>query len=312
MAYRLRFAAHMGVFVLMVSYTRMQGELISFEAADKLELEGMLCAPTKSKTCLVHVHGMTDNFCGISLLDNMMHAAFRNEMSFFSFNNRGMGTITTFQRLKEHLTFRTIGTSFENFKDCVLDIDAALKMLRERGYRNFILSGHSTGCQKITYYQFRKNSRSVKGLMLLAPADDLNYQIKKLGAKKFKEWLQIARRLVRAGKGRELMAPDVEPTYFSAKRYYELLRPGSAEGNLFNYEGKLKAVSKIKIPMLAVFGSKEEFAAMSPRKMLKILDNKFLHPYSRTVLIPKADHCFCLKEEEVEAAVSKWLRNLLW
>ncbi len=296
----------------MVTYTRMQGELISFEAADKLELEGMLCAPTRSKTCLVHVHGMTDNFHGVSLIDNLMHAAFRNEMSFFTFNNRGQGTITVFQRLKEHLTFRTLGTAFESFRDSVLDIDAALKVLRERGYRNFILSGHSTGCQKITYYQFRKNPRSVKGLMLLAPADDLNFQIKKLGPKKFKEWLQIARRMVRSGKGKELMPPEVEPTYFSAKRYFELYSPGSVEGNLYNYEGRLSAVSKIRIPILAVFGSKEEYAAIPPRKMLKILDQKFQHPYSRTALIPKADHCFCLQEEQAEAVVSKWLRNLIW
>lgn len=296
----------------MATYTRMQGELISFETADKLELEGMLCAPTRSKTCIVHVHGMTDNFFGIGVVDNLMHAALRNEMSFFTFNNRGMGTITVFQKLKHHLIFRTIGTSFENFKDSVLDIDGALKMLRERGYRNFILSGHSTGCQKIAYYQYSKNARSVKGLILLAPADDLNYQVKMLGPKKFKETLQLAGKLVRAGRGKELMPYEVEPSYFSAKRYYELLRPGSVEGNLFNYEGGLKAVSRIKTPILAVFGSKEEFAAISPRRMLKILQGKFQHSYSKTALIKDADHCFCLMEEEVEQAVSRWLRNLLW
>ena len=296
----------------MTTYTRMQGELISFEAADKLELEGMLCAPTRSKTCLVHVHGMTDNFYGLWLVDNLMHAAFRNEMSFFSFNNRGHGTITVFSKLKQHLTFRTIGTSFENFKDCVLDIDAALKMLRERGYKNFILSGQSTGCQKIAYYQSRRNPRSVRGLIFLGPSDDYNWQIKMLGPKKFKETLQIARRLVRSGRGKELLPPEAEPSYFSAKRYYDLYRPGSVEGELFNYEGKLRAVSKIKQPMLAIFGSKEDFAAMSPRKMLKILSGKFQNPYSKTELIPNADHCFCLKEEETEAVISKWLRNLMW
>ncbi len=296
----------------MVTYTRMQGELISFEAADKLELEGMLCAPMKSKTCLVHVHGMTDNFYGLWLVDNLMHAAFRNEMAFFGFNNRGKGTITVFSRLKEHLTFRTIGTSFENFKESAMDIDAALKMLRERGYTNFILSGHSTGCQKIAYYQSRKHARSVKGLIFLGPADDYNWQIKSLGRKKFKETLKIAKLLVKLGKGKELMPTDFEPSYFSAKRYYELYRPGSVEGELFNYEGKLSAVSKLKVPALAIFGEKEEFAAMPPRKMLKILSQKFKHPYSRISLIRKADHCFCLHEEDVELVVSKWLRNLLW
>lgn len=294
----------------MASYTRMKGELVSFETRDGVELEGLLCAPFKSKTCVVHVHGMTDNFAGLKVVDNMMSAAHKNNMSFFTFNNRGMGTVTVFQKLRNHLVFRMIGTSFENFKECLLDIDGALKTLRERGYNKFILSGHSTGCQKITYYQFRRNKRSVLGLILLAPADDLNHQIKMLGKRKYKESLDTARRLVRAGRGKELMPVEHEPSYFSAKRYYELYSPGSVEGELFNYEGKMAVASKIAIPVLSIFGSKEEFAAMAPRKMLNILVQKFEHKNSAVALIRHADHCFCLHEDEVELAVNKWLKKL--
>ncbi|MBI4140276.1 DUF1749 domain-containing protein [Candidatus Woesearchaeota archaeon] len=295
----------------MVHYTRFSGQLISFESLDKLQLEGFLCAPFKTKTCIVHVHGMTDNFVGLSIIDNLVNAAFANNFAFFTFNNRGMGTITVFQRLKEHLIYRTIGTSFENFKDCVLDIHAVLKMLKSYGYKNFILSGHSTGCQKIAYYQSRKQSKAVKGLILLAPADDLNCQKKELGKRKFNETLKIARDLVRKGKGKELMPPQFEPSYFSAKRYYELYRQGSIEGNLFNYVGELKTLTKIKVPVLSVFGTKEEFTAMPLRKMLKKLSDKFHHPYSREALIKGADHCFCRYEEALQKAVAKWLKNLV-
>ncbi len=292
--------------------TRMEGELVSFTTVDGVELEGMLCKATRSKTCLVHVHGMTDSFYGLRVVDHLMHAAYRNELNFFAFNNRGQGTITTFSSLKEHRTYRRIGTSFENFKDCLKDIDAALKVLRKRGYENFILSGHSTGCQKITYYQFRRNRKSVKGIILLAPADDYNFQIKLLGKKKHKETIQIARKLVRAGKGRELMPYEAEQSYFSAKRYYELYSGAGVEAGLFDYEGKLRAVSEIKVPFLSFFGSKEEYAAMPPRKMLRILSRKYQNEYSKSVLIRDADHCFCGHEEEVEMAVSNWLKNLIW
>lgn len=294
----------------MVTYTRMHGELIRFEATDKLELDGMLCAPVDTKTCVVNVHGMTDSYDGLGIVDAMMRAAFRNDMSFFTFDNRGYGTITVFRKLKEHMVYRTIGTSFENFKDCLFDIDAALKMLRSRGYKNFILVGHSTGCQKITYYQSRKNRKYVKALILLAPADDLNYQIKMLGKRKYNESLEIARKLVRSGRGKELMPPEDEPSYFSARRYYELYRSGSIEGNIYNYGGSLKTLSKIRIPVLSVFGSREEYAVVSPRKMLNILSRKFVHPYCREVLVNDADHCFCKHEDEVEAAAAKWLQHL--
>lgn len=299
----------MGVFVLKFR-TRLQGELISFITEDGLEIEGLLCSYPKSKTCMVHVHGMTDNFVGLAAVDALASVAYKNKMSFFTFNNRGMGTITIFQRLSEHLVYRTLGTSFEHFKDCLYDIHSALNVLRELGYSDFILSGHSTGCQKITYYQYRKRAKAVKGLILLGPADDYNFQIKKLGKRTFNEMLYIARRLVRLGKGRELMPYEAEPSYFSAKRYYELYNPGSIEGELFNYEGKMKAVSSITVPMLAIISEKEEFAAMSPRKMLRVLNSKFWNTRSATVLIKKADHCFCRKEKKVAIAVNKWLEKL--
>jgi len=296
----------------MVSYTRMSGELVTFEALDKVQLEGLLCAPQKTKTCVVHVHGMTDNFVGLSVVDSLVRAANANGMAFFTMNTRGMGTITVFTRLKEHLSYRTVGTSFENFKDCILDIHAAIVALKQRGYRNFILSGHSTGCQKIAYYQFRKQSKAVKGLILLGPADDLNFQIKKLGRRKYRETIEFAKKLVRQGRGKELMPVEYEPSYFSAKRYYELYNPKSVEGNLFNYEGKLRAISKIACPVLSVFGSKEEYAAMSARGMLKILGSKFLHPYAKEVLVPDADHCFCMQEDVVEEVVVRWLKHLAY
>ncbi len=294
----------------MVTYTRMHGELIRFEATDKLELDGMLCAPVDTKTCVVQVHGMTDSYDGLGIVDAMMRAAFKNDMSYFTFDNRGYGTITVFRKLKEHMIYRTIGTSFENFKECLFDIDAALKMLRDRGYRNFILVGHSTGCQKITYYQSRRNKKSIKALILLGAADDLNYQIKMLGKRKYNESLEISRRLVRSGRGKELMPPEHEPNYFSAKRYYELYRPGSIEGNIYNYSGPLKTLSKIKIPVLSMFGEREEYAVISPRRMLKILSKKFTHPYCKEALIEGADHCFCHHEEEVEEAAAMWLQHL--
>ncbi|MBI4141550.1 alpha/beta fold hydrolase [Candidatus Woesearchaeota archaeon] len=296
----------------MAHYVRMSGQLISFEALDKLQLEGLLCrTETKTKTCVVHVHGMTDNFVGLSIVDSIMQASHANNFAFFTFNNRGMGTITTFPRLKEHLIYRTIGTSFENFKDSTLDIHAALKVLKKLGYKKFILSGHSTGCQKITYYQLRKQSKAVKGLILLAPADDLNYQKKSIGRKKFKDTLEIARQLVRKGKGKEIMPTEAEPSYFSAKRYYELYRTGSIEGNLFNYETNLKHLTKIKVPVLVLFGAYEEYAAMPPRKMLKKLGDKFSHPYSRTVFVKDADHCFCRYEEKVQQNTDKWFKNMI-
>ena len=288
----------------------MVGELISFDSLDKVQLEGMLCEVAKSKTCVIHVHGMTDNFVGLGIVDSLMTAAIKNGMSFFTINTRGMGTITMFTRLREHLQYRMIGTSFENFKESIFDIQAAINLLKARGYKKFILSGHSTGCQKVSYYQLRKQSKMVKAILLLGPADDLNYQVKRLGRRAFNQHLEVARKLVRQGKGKELMPFEIEPTYFCAKRYYELYRPGSIEGKLFNYESDMAEIAKIEVPVLTLFGEHEEFAAMPVRKMLRLLGQKFKHPYAKEVLIPNSDHCFCQHEQKVQDTVDKWLSHL--
>src|SRR3989344_1133747 len=44
----------------MVTYTRMIGELISFEALDNLQLEGFLCESPGAKTCIIHSVDMND------------------------------------------------------------------------------------------------------------------------------------------------------------------------------------------------------------------------------------------------------------
>jgi len=301
---------YVGVLELMASYTRMVGELISFDSLDKVQLEGMLCEVQKSKTCVIHLHGMTDNFVGLGIVDSLMAAAAKNGMSFFTINTRGMGSITMFTRLREHLQYRLIGTSFENFKESVFDVQAAIKLLRARGYKHFILSGHSTGCQKVSYYYLKKRNKMVNALILLGPADDLNYQVKRLGRRAFNQHLEVAQKMVRQGRGKELMPFEIEPTYFSAKRYYELYRAGSIEGKLFNYESKMEEISKIDVPVLTLFGQFEEYAAMSVRKMLRILGQKFKHPYSKEVMVKNSDHCFCQHEEKVQAIVDKWLSHL--
>ena len=44
------------------------------------------------------------------------------------------------------------GCAYERIRDCVLDIDGAVRELRRRGYRDITLIGHSTGANKIAVY----------------------------------------------------------------------------------------------------------------------------------------------------------------
>ena len=156
----------------------LKGELIKFKSTDNLELQGMLCLPPKkTKKAIIHLHGMTSFFWSHAGMQ-LQEAAFQNNIAFFPFNNRALGSMSFIDKggKKDFVG----GTSVEKFEDCIKDIDGAINFLRKKGFNKFILSGHSTGCQKITYYQYRKNNRAVKGLILLAPVDDLNSEKNRL------------------------------------------------------------------------------------------------------------------------------------
>ena len=302
----------------------MNGEIIKFRATDNVDLEGMLCLPKKSqraklvgtpaeqgvrhektKTVFVYLHGM-GGFFWDPVATNLYSVVTRAGLGFFPFNNRGSCTIRRFNRWvgkKRKKVFA--GTSLERFEDCIKDIDGALRILRKKGFRKFILCGHSTGCQKIAYYQSCRNNRAVKGFILLAPADDMNIQKKLLG-KRFYVSVRLAKRLVKHGSGATIMPSQYAPTMFNAQRYCALFKPNSVEGNLFNYDTSLPVLRKISVPVLAVFGRDEIPSKYTSAQMLQKLTRA--KPEMSTALI-LGDHSYRGGEKQLRSTVARWLRT---
>src|SRR3989338_3173895 len=127
-------------------------------------------AKKKTKTAWIHLHGMNDFSTSERFLDSLRNVALENNFAFFSFGNRGMGHISVFRKFeKKTVNYVTLGTSMEKFEHCIYDIDGAINALRKEGYKKFVLSGHSTGCNKILYYYSKTKNPSVRALVLLSP-----------------------------------------------------------------------------------------------------------------------------------------------
>lgn len=281
----------------------MMWNIFSFKTSDGLQLYGGLIKAKKpTESIVVHVHGMTDFFYDGKLPETIAAAANEAGHDFFSFNNRGMGSVTLIKN-------RFLGTSLEKFEDCKMDITAALSTLHDLGYRKFILSGHSTGCQKIVYYVGTVKKFPIEALICLSPADDLAVQKRLLG-KKFNAYLKEAENLTKKSKGGTILPPEFKTAMFSAQRFYHLLKDDSTEGNIFNYAKPLTATKKIKQPLLAVFGEEEQFAVLKPVDMLKMIAATFKNEKSKTVVIPGADHSFHDEEKPLYTALKKFLTTL--
>lgn len=286
----------------------VNGSLVSFPTRDGLILHGFLTGPRNAKKCMIYVHGMTGNFYHMGLPTIIGEKIARLGVAFFAINTRGHDAVAVIRskrgRRKDHLT---AGTDLERFEDSALDIDAAISRMKQLGYRKFILAGHSTGCQKIAYYQYKKKSRDVIGLLLLGAADDYVIHRKELG-RGFNSTVEFAKNMVKNGKGDE---PDRRiPSHFSPRRFLSLADLRNIEARIFYYDGELKEFSRIKTPICSIFGRKEEYADRPVIDYQRILRRKTNSVDFVAGVIDGTGHSFRGKEEEVSRFAAGWIASL--
>ncbi len=285
------------------------GELVSFETKDGLTLHGFLVrSKRKSDKALIHVHGLHGNFYSSGFAKALARMAANNGFNFLSIELRGSYVIKGF-RFKKGRKFKWLsaGSGLERFEDCVYDIEGAIKFLGKLGVTKIFLEGHSTGCQKITYYQYKKRDKRVKALILSAPADDYNLEKHAFG-NNFGRAVKLANRLYK--KNRDTFMPEsyYAAKGFSAGRFLSFSDLRFVEARIFNYESKrLIEFHSVKKPVLVIFGSKEEYALKPVSEYMKILEKntgsrKFDH-----IIIKNADHGFSKKEDETANKIVKWL-----
>lgn len=274
---------------------QVDGSLVAFPAAGGRKpriLDGFhRAAPKKDAPLLIFVHGMGSNFYRSALKKALLEAAPALGLGILMFNNRGAGR----------------GTEDEKFGASLPDLDAALEFARRHGYRKLVWVGHSTGCQKIVYWQARRQHPAVAGLVLLAPADDHAVTRRDLGAR-YEQKVAWARKQVAAGKPDAQVAGLYER--FTAARFLSVADPRATEANVFRYDGRLTQFRRVRSPVLAVFGTEEEFAAIPPADMLAILRRKTKSVDYNDWLLPGANHSFKECEPELARTVCEWARGV--
>ena len=136
-------------------------ELLSFVTSDQETLHGLLFradASVHPDVALVMIHGVAMSFYTGPLPVFAEALAGRGHHA-FSINCRGHDWIA---RGGDLTAFR--GATYENFEECVLDVDAAIDRLKQEGYTRFVLVGHSLGSVKSLYYQGTRGATTSSGL----------------------------------------------------------------------------------------------------------------------------------------------------
>ncbi len=301
--------------------------LISVISTDKLELPGLLYEPAKKTArAAVWLHGMGESgiFYNPERLNVLGKTLNEYDIALLAFNNRGAHTIKKIRIVDETLPDEEKGyqggTFYERIEDCVKDIDGAVQFLKQRGFKELYLLGHSTGANKICAYHARIMYSPFDKYVLAGPGDDSGLFFNELGADKFWQAIKYAKANL-AKKPLKTMPKYTGMFPFSVQAAEDILDPDGAYNTFPFYEETTKRLGRkplfkeyktIDKPVLVIFGQDDEYAytAGDATKALDIFrkyTNKQIIKLSSYELVPSTDHSFHGAETQFARLVAQWL-----
>ncbi len=287
------------------------GELVKTITQDGIELQGFWI-DKKSDIAVFHSHGTAGDFYTHKFIEVEGEKLALEHMSFLTANNRGHDVYADVRKHQNgNVEWKQIGGAFERFEECIFDITAWLDFLSKRGVRKIILQGHSLS-QKLIYYQNQKRDPRIIGQIHLSPCNDAGFMYFLLGERKYLETNKMIQKMIDSGKERELLPKELAVVCpMSALAYSGYLTEESL-GNIFPYHNsnspKWELVSKIREPILAIFGGADTFIKPSSEDAARLLKQK---AKAATVkIIQNAPHSYVGFEDELVGEIIRWIKNV--
>jgi len=281
--------------------------LVRFDATDGVALAGLLFEPPRaSKRVVVWLHGGGGASVFESRRTNLLAEVFvERGIAFFPFNNRGSAIV---RRAGSELG----GAAYERIRDCVADIDGAIRELWRRGYRDISLAGHSTGANKIAVYDHYKPRNRARRYVLLAGGDDTGLLYQQLGGRRFRALLVKAK----AKRRSDELAPRIEgQTMLSWRAFYDVANP-NGDYNAFPFfevmsgaklsRRPFRYIRAIRKPSLYIYGDRDEYCFGDVPRCASILA-KYINNRAEIVVLRDADHGFSGREGELGAVIGDWV-----
>jgi pimeloyl-ACP methyl ester carboxylesterase len=289
--------------------------LVRFEATDGIPLAGVLYEPKrKSNRVAMFLHGTGGSSVFESKRTNILAAELlRAGIAYFPFNNRGAHVM---RRMGDELG----GFSYERIRDCVYDIDGALRELRRRGYRDVTLIGHSTGANKIAVYDHYKHRNPIKRYVLLGGGDDTGMFYDELGPRRFQSALTKARAMIKARRGQELAPPSISKLPMSWRSFYDTANP-DGDYNVFPFREVMRGIRlsrrprfrylrAIRKPALFLYGENDEYCVDNTSRTVAALAEALgPKPNVEIAILADADHGFGGKEKELASVIVEWMEG---
>lgn len=293
----------------------MQYELTEITTSDGLVHQGIYHeSEKKGGYALLWIHGLTSNFYSdLTIFEKIVEKGEPAGLGFASFNNRGHDMIAGMRRVDKQsptgFSHARGGSGEEKFEDCVHDIDAGIRFLTDKGYEKVIISGHSTGANKVCFYAGNRRDDRVGGVVLAGPISDR--LIEERTNPKLETNIRRMKQMVKKGKGEYILN---NLTFFpiTPMRYLSLFDRHSAE-DVFDYgeeTPKMETFSRISVPLLIVLSGKDEYSDRPAAKIRPVFDQFAKSPKYSLVILNNATHGYEGMENQFAEAVVSWISSL--
>lgn len=286
-------------------------ELVNLLTEDGLKLNGFLYkSNTGTKDIILSVHGMGSNCLRTKEL-RISKKANQEGFDYYGFNNRG-SEIARYAKKKVNGVKERIllGTAFEDPQDGYYDIVAAMLKLKNLGYENIYLQGHSLGCTKILYtYNRLKEEKSelvenIKGIILLSLID-IKGIVEFVDFEKFKHNLEIAEEKEKKGELMDLMPRDAFLHPLSVKTYLRYMRD-CQEIDADDYN----IVKKIDKPIFMRWGTENEAIKYKAKDLAQKVNEYITVDKKDIGYIDGANHSYNGYEIELANQIIKFIKNI--
>jgi pimeloyl-ACP methyl ester carboxylesterase len=190
----------------------------------------------------------------------------------------------------------------------VRDLAAWIDFAADRGFKQVVLVGHSAGWAAVRLYQSEKKDKRVVGLVLASGG------VRPGDVKPDSEMLEQATHLVVEGHGDDLLRiPNRRfPSFISAATYLDEAGTPQEQNDFFGIHTPNPAVTRIRCPILAFFGTNGDVGTEADLKLLQSSIHRQRSGPSRVdiAMIKRADHMYTGEEAQVAQIISQWADSL--
>ena len=285
-------------------------QLVYVRSDDDVVSGGVMFTPTKDSARpigVVWIHGWGANFYSPTYV-MIGRALGERGLTMMSANTR-MHDIANVQQYRFEKRVRG-GGYWGVPSEQTRDIEAWIDFAEKQGLTRLVLVGHSAGWAAVRAYQAEKQDPRVVGLVLASG------QVRPPSGGADQELVAEANRLVQDGRGDDLLRlPNrAFPSFISAATFLDDSSTPPDIGDFFGVQTANAAVTRVRCPILAFFGTREsDVGTEADLQLLKSsIERHHRGPQSvNTVMIQNADHMYTGEETQVAQVISEWIASVV-